>query len=80
MGDKKEKEIFYNNLNIDEMVKQLIKHKSKILDDFAKAYLADSGLKPNEVVLVEQQVTDNGTIKEINYYFKKKDDETVHNS
>ena len=79
MSDTKEKEIFYNNLNVDEMVQQLLKHKAKILDDFAKAYLAESGLNPSEVVLVEQQIKDNGQIKEINYYFRKKDETKVQN-
>lgn len=67
------KELEYNNLSIDEMVAKLKEKRSEIIEAFAKAYLADTGMRPTEVELVcqEMPMTENKIIEHV-YYFRRK--------
>ena len=55
------------NLGEDEMIKDLMLQRAKILDHFTMAYMADSKLKPKELKLI-QSVNENN---EIEMYFEK---------
>lgn len=69
---KNEKNIEYNNLTGEEIVKKLAEERDKILNEFAKAYLAETKLLPSEVELVTvQNPPENGIIETV-YYFRKK--------
>ena len=39
---------------LENILKEIRDNKNQILDDFAKAYLAETGLNPSEVEMVEQ--------------------------
>jgi len=67
-----EKEIKHENISISDMVLELERNKNNILDDFSKAYLAETGLLPSEVELsCRQMPVDNGIIEHI-YSFRRK--------
>lgn len=72
MAEKNEE---FTNISIEEAVKKLQSQKDEILDAFAKAYLADSGLLPTEVELVTQQMPMKDGIIEHVYFFRKKDED-----
>ena len=55
------------NSGQDEMMKDLALMRAKIMDHFMLAYLADTGLKPNEVKIV-QGFNDEGYVE---IYFEK---------
>ena len=67
------KDITFNNIDIDAAVKQLAEERDKILSQFAKAYLAESGLLPSQVELVTKQMPMENNIIETVYYFRKKE-------
>lgn len=70
----KEKDITYNGLDsIEKMVEHLAKHRNEILENFSKAYLAETGLLPSEVELICQEMPMKDNIVEHIYYFRKKD-------
>lgn len=68
MAEKSEE---YNNISVEEMVKKLREKKHEIIEAFAKAYLAESGLMPSEVELCCQE-TRNGNLIEHVYFFRRK--------
>lgn len=71
---KKEIDLEYKNLEtIQEMIDKLLKHRNEILDNFAKAYLAEQKVMPSEIELVEQTIKEDNTIKEVIYFFRRKD-------
>lgn len=55
----------------EEAMERLTKEKSRILSDFANAYLAETGIAPSELELVVKEVKTNSTI-EITYSFRRK--------
>ena len=55
------------NKIIDKVIKEIGSKRAKILDDFARAYLAETGLKPSEVVLIEHQKEDK-----VMWFFSRK--------
>lgn len=70
-----------NNISEKEATELLTKHRDKILSDFAKAYIAETGLLPSKIELIHeirQDKIDDKT-KEIEvietYYFREKVDE-----
>lgn len=67
MADK-----LYDPISIEEAMKKIRDEKSKILEAFAKAYLAESGLMPSEVELVCQEDTSNKTLIQHVYFFRRK--------
>jgi len=71
MSDEKWEET--NNISMDEYVKELHKKKTEILNDFAKAYLAETELLPSEIELVCRQINNGTTIENI-YEFRRKDE------
>ena len=62
----------YQNCSVEDMVKKLAEERNKILEAFAKAYLAESGLLPSQVELVTQQKPTVDHIIETVYFFRKK--------
>jgi hypothetical protein len=52
---------------INKLVRDIQKNRHKILEDFSKAYLAETGLKPSQVILCES--FDGSRYK---WWFKKK--------
>jgi len=61
-------EINENILNpFEDLMKEIAEKRVEILNDFAKAYLAEKQLKPSEVILVEK-IEPNRII----WYFEKK--------
>lgn len=62
------------NVSIEDMVKKLMEFRAEILEDFSKAYLAETGLLPSEVELCNQQVTENQQII-TKYFFRRKQNE-----
>ncbi len=53
---------------IDALVKTIIDKRSEILEDFARAYVAETGLLPSEIELCEQRQPDK-----IVYWFRRKE-------
>jgi hypothetical protein len=70
--EKKEKNIELNDISIEEALQTLVKEKHKIIEAFAKAYLAETELLPSQVELVTQQ-TKTGNLIEHVYYFRRKE-------
>jgi len=64
-----EKEEVYNNMTEVEAVKKLAEFKTEILENFSKAYLAETGLLPSEVELHCQQLSATEHV----YSFRRKD-------
>ena len=65
------KVIEYKDVSVTDANEVLIKQKNKILQDFTKAYLADTQIKPSELQLVVETISNKGKV-EINYYFKRR--------
>ena len=68
------KVIEYKDVSVTDANDILIKEKNKILKDFTKAYLAETEIPPSKLLLVVETISNNGIV-EINYYFKKKENE-----
>ena len=68
MAEKQEE---YNNISVEEMVSKLRDKKHEIIEAFAKAYLAESGLLPSEVELCCQESRKDNLIEHV-YFFRKK--------
>jgi predicted naringenin-chalcone synthase len=62
----------FTPITTEEATKYLHDRKVEIIEQFAKAYLAETGLKPSEVELVTKQES-TGMIIETVYYFRKKE-------
>lgn len=69
---KNEKTEEYNNINTEEMLKKLLEKRNEILEQFAKAYLAETGLLPSQIELVTQQMPVENNIIENVYFFRRK--------
>jgi predicted metal-dependent hydrolase len=54
-----------------EATLRLRQERDKILSEFTKAYLAETGLKPSEIELVSQRNV-LGSLIEETYFFRKK--------
>lgn len=69
----KTKETLIENLKLENLVQELIKNRDVILNDWAKAYISETGVLPSEVELVEQRSDkiENGKIETI-YFFRRK--------
>lgn len=59
------------DLSINEIADKLIKERNKVLDNFAKAYIAEQKIMPSELELVVREES-SGTVAETIYYFRKK--------
>lgn len=70
--EKKERNDVYTSISEEDVVKKLVEERSKILEQFAKAYLAETGLLPSTVELVTHQFPVENNIIETVYYFRKK--------
>lgn len=57
----------------DAVVAEIMKNRQSVLEDFAKAYIADTGLKPSQIELVHKHETNENEIIDT-FYFKEKDD------
>lgn len=69
--DREEKE---SQLTLTEIAQKLVKERNKVLDDFAKAYLAETKIMPSDLELVVREERTKDVIETI-YYFRKKNDE-----
>lgn len=58
------------------MLHELQKHKHKILEDFARAYLAEMQILPSEIELVHQQLPTVNNIIEHKMFFRKRTNES----
>lgn len=67
------KEKLIENIDIENMVKELVQNRNKVLNEFAKAYLAETDTLPSEVELVEKRMPEKDGIIETIYYFRRKD-------
>lgn len=68
------KEIEEGNLSLNEIANKLIKERNRILDEFAKAYIAEQKIMPSELELVVREEMEGNTVETI-YYFRKKDND-----
>ena len=68
----KEVNIEYKDINLTEALAKLALERDKILEEFTKAYLAETGLKPSEIELVCKQDKLGMTIENV-YFFRKKE-------
>jgi hypothetical protein len=60
-----------DNISLKDALKQLETHKTKILAEFATAYLAETGLNPSEVELVQVQTTTDKEVTTVLSFRKK---------
>lgn len=68
MAEKNEE---FKGVTADEAYKIILAKRHEILDHFAKAYIAETGLKPSEIELCTQQNV-NGTMIENVFFFRRK--------
>lgn len=69
------KEIEKQQISELQMMEEIKKHKDKILEAFAKAYLAETNIPPSELEFVQQQVNSESThIIEYRMFFRRKTD------
>jgi hypothetical protein len=61
-----------DKITIEDVASYLAKHKAKILEDFAKAYLAETNLKPSQVELVHKHSVTGTEINDVFYFREKK--------
>lgn len=62
----------FKDISLEDMMRKLIENKSKIIEEFTRAFLAESELKPSEVEFVTQQMPMVKGIIEHRYFFRKK--------
>ncbi len=67
----KTSDITFKDIKIEEATQKLREERDKILNEFAKAYLAGNEVNPSEIELVSQQKTENNVIETV-YFFRKK--------
>lgn len=65
------KETEYNNITEEEVAKLIHKERDKILEEFTKAYLAETQLMPSEIQLVCKTFTEDGKMV-TEYEFRRK--------
>ncbi len=53
---------------LQKLIGRIRRQRTKILEEFAMAYLADIGLRPSQVVMVEERRSDNV----VAWYFEEK--------
>jgi len=63
----------FNNLSIDDYVKELHSKRKEIIEAFGKAYLAETKLFPSEIELVCKETKTGNTIEAI-FEFRRKQD------
>jgi hypothetical protein len=68
--DQTNKEVSFSG-NEQDIAKQLLEQRDKILSDFAKAYLAETRLLPSQIELVQQSIEENGKVG-FRWFFSKK--------
>lgn len=64
-------DIVFNNISENEALLKLNEERNKILNEFAKAYLAETNILPSEVELVSIQTHKEKEIETV-YFFRKK--------
>jgi len=74
------KDFELSNITEEEAMDYLAKHRDYVLNEFAKAYLAETGLKPSQIELVREVRHDkiHDKMKEIEivetFYFRERKD------
>jgi len=71
MANEKVEEIF--DISSIQSVEELHKHRDKIINEFAKAYLAETKLLPSEIELVCREIRSEKSIETI-YEFRRKNE------
>lgn len=61
----------YKALTSEEAVKIILAKRQEILENFSRAYIAETGLMPSQIELCTKQVTDGTTVENI-FYFRRK--------
>ena len=61
-----------NDISQEEAYQQILKQRNEILGEFAKAYIAESELKPSEIELVHKSEEKDGEIIETFYFRERK--------
>ena len=69
-----EKNEEFQNMTIEQMVAKLAEKRNEILENFSKAYLAETGLLPSEVELCCQELPVNNGIIEHVYFFRRRNE------
>ena len=70
----KEREEEHNNISIEAALKKIYDERNRILEDFAKAYLAETKLLPSQVELVTRQVIKDNVVENIFEFRRKNED------
>jgi hypothetical protein len=60
------------NISLNDAVMKIQKEKAKILEEFAKAYLAETSFQPSEVEMVHQRMPIKDGIIENVIFFRKR--------
>ena len=61
----------HNSISVADMIKKLAEERDKILNDFCKAYLAETQALPSEIELVTLETSKDGTIEHV-YFFRRR--------
>lgn len=62
---------FRNNLKMRKMLSSVMRNRKGIIEDFSKAYLAETGLRPSQVVMVEKRINEDNKIV-FTWHFEKR--------
>lgn len=69
LGNKELKSMNEMHERMDKLVKDILTKRGEILEEFAEAYIAETGLKPSQIILHEQRSFDG---ERISWWFEKK--------
>lgn len=67
------KEQVIEDISMEEVLEKLKDQRNKILEEFSRAFLAESGALPSEVELVHTSSEEDGKITNL-FYFRKKEE------
>lgn len=71
-GAQVSKEKEFSQISLNEAISKLQEEKHKILEEFAKAYLAETELLPSQIEMCHQQLPIKDGIIENIIFFRKK--------
>ena len=69
LGNKELKKAKEFQETINKMVRNIMKRRGEILEDFSKAYLAETKLKPSQIKMMEHSDYAND---KVTWWFEKK--------
>lgn len=59
------------NMTPNEIAKKLVMERNKVLDDFCKAYIAETGIMPSDLELVTREESDGNRFETV-YFFRRR--------